>query len=413
MKIAIAVPLPVTIPQDFMRNLVGIITQTQRDFPDDEIHYFDKAGVRTDRNRNIILEILLEKNFDYVLWLDADMLYPHDIIKTYLQKDFDVMGCLYHKRGDGFAPVAYVKGLNPKKPYRPIDPRLVPKDTVIEVDGLGFGGMMVNMKVYRAMGSDKWMKYSDNFHLPYETDEPKLTHDLMFCQKVQEYGFKIMLHTGVRPGHLSEMPITQEDWERVRVEVEQPRIAVIMPTVNREMAKKTKKILESRAGMDCEIALVYDSEKKGYVWNCNKYVQVYLYDYYVYLTDDIFPSRNWLLDAYNLLIKKDAKMVGFNDGKWKGQLASCALVEAMWMRRNYEGNLFYPQYFGHYNDTELTLIAMQDKVYAYDPNISLIEIDHDKDTKSVNTKDRKLFNKRKETNFNGLVADTNLLNMFK
>lgn len=424
MNIAIAAPLPNTIPQDFPRNLTGIIAYTKAHLKDlDELHYVDKSGVRTDRNRNIMLEEMLKRDIDYVLWLDVDMIYPHDIICKYLEHDFDVMGCLYFKRAEPFSPVGYVKGDNPAKPYKPLDPRLLPENTVIEVDALGFGGMMVNMNMYRKMGEDKWMKYSDNFHLPYETDEPKLTHDILFCKTAQEHGGAIMLHTGVKPAHMGEIAIVQKHWEMERVESEPleykqttmgkvdfaPRIAVIMPTIHPELAEKTKKILEIRAGMPCDVKVILDFDKKGYVWNCNEFVKNNPdYDYYVPVTDDIFPSRNWLRDAYDLLKEKGAKMVGFNDGKWRGQLACCALIEREWMQNNYGGNLYFPGYFGHYNDTELTLLAMQDGVYAFDPNIMLIEVDYDKESKSINAVDRALFNMRKKGDFNGRVTREDL-----
>lgn len=418
MNIAIAAPLPNTIPQDFPRTLTGIINYTKNNLKGlDELHYVDKSGVRTDRNRNIMLEEMMKRDIDYVLWLDVDMIYPHDIICKYMEHDFDVMGCLYFKRAEPFSPIGYVKGDNPSKPYKPLDPRLIPKDTVIEVDALGFGGMMVNMKTYKMMGEDKWMKYSDNFYLPYETVEPKFTHDILFCKTAQEYGAKIMLHTGVRPAHMGEIAITEKHWLQERgsetIINNKPKIAVILPTIHSKLADKTVDILKTRAGMDCDIYKIEDTEKRGYVAICNEFAKEHdQYDYYVTATDDIFPSRNWLKDAYTLLVKSNAKLVGFADGKWKGQLACCALIERKWIRKNYGGNIYYPEYFGHYNDTELTLIAMQDGVYAFDPNIILMEVDYDKENKKVNPKDRALFQKRRSKDFDGLVTREDLKTMF-
>ena len=421
MNIAIAAPLPNTIPQDFPRTLTGIISYTKTHLKDlDQLHYFDKSGVRTDRNRNIILEQALARDVDYILWLDVDMIYPYDIICKYLENDFDVMGCLYFKRAEPFSPIGYIKGDNPAKPYKPLDPRLIPENTVIEVDALGFGGMMVNMNVYRTMGEDKWMKYSDNFHLPYETDEPKFTHDILFCKTAQEHGAKIMLHTGVKPAHMGEIAIVEKHWLQERGQEDlatsvppSPRIAVIMPTVNPKLAKKTANILHTRSGMPCSIRAINDHDRRGYVWSCNEFVKNNPdYDYYVTATDDIFPSRNWLKDAYDFMQEKGAKMVGFNDGKWEGRLACCALIEREWMKNNYGGDIYFPGYFGHYNDTELTLIAMQEGVYAFDPNIIFMEIDYEKESKGVNKEDKALFNRRLEHGFEGQVTRPDLLQMF-
>jgi hypothetical protein len=150
--------------------------------------------------------------------------------------------------------------------------------------------------------------------------------------------------------------------------------------------------------------------KEGFVGICNAVVRNHPADYYVYLTDDIFPSRNWLLDSIEAI--GDNKLLGYNDTKWKGAIATCGMVEANWMRSNYNGNMFYPKYFGHYNDTELTILAMNDKVYAYDPNISLAEVDYEKETKKVHKKDRELFSERKATMFDGRVTDKLLVENF-
>lgn len=412
-KIAIGVPTPQFISPDFMRNVIGIIAKTSEMKDLEDLEYLDKSGVRTDRNRNYILQHALDLNMDYILWLDSDMLYPHDIILKYLQSDFDVMGCLYFKRSSPYDPVGYVKGDDPLKPFHALDPRLLPKDAVLEVDGLGFGGMMVNMKVYKAMGDDKWMKYGDNFHLPYKC-EGQLTHDLEFCRTVQKHGFKIFMHTGIRPGHIADYVVTEEDWQREHqpIEKKEKKITVIMPTIHPEMAEKTAKILTERAGIPFDIVVIEDTERKGYVKICNDVVKITPSDYYAYVTDDVFPSRLWLKSAIEVMEEHKAGLFGFNDGKWNGAIATCGVVTKEFMQSNYGGDLFYPKYFGHYNDTELTMMATAKTLYVYSPNVSLIEIDYEKDTKHVNPLDKALFSERKKSHFDGKIIDQALIDKF-
>jgi hypothetical protein len=49
----------------------------------------------------------------------------------------------------------------------------------------------------------------------------------------------------------------------------------------------------------------------------------------------------------------------------------------------------------------LTILALSDKNYVYDPNISLIEVDYEKEQKKVHKADRALFAERKQTLFDG------------
>ncbi len=215
MKIAIGVPCPELIPISFAKNLIEIITTTSKMKGLESLVMIDAQGVRTDKNRNTILKKVLDGGFDYILWLDADMIFPPDIILTYMDVSFDVIGCLYFKRRHPFMPIGYVKGDNPLRPFKILNPDEIPEHSVLEVDGLGFGGMMVKLDVYRSMGDDMWMNYDSGFHLPFE-NEHSLTHDLVFCRKAQEYGYKILLHSDVRPAHIAERLITIDDWRRER-----------------------------------------------------------------------------------------------------------------------------------------------------------------------------------------------------
>jgi len=189
-------------------------------------------------------------------------------------------------------------------------------------------------------------------------------------------------------------------------------VVVIMPTIHPEIAKKTAKILKTRAGYSHQIVVVEDVNKTGFVAVCNQVVKDIPADFYVYLTDDIFPSRNWLKEAMEKLEEKQANLFGFNDGKYKGYLATCGLVRAEWMKKNYGGDMFFPGYFGHFNDTELTMVAMNENCYALDPNVSLIEVDYDKETKKLNKDDKELYNKRRTLKMDGLVTNEEVLKMF-
>lgn len=414
MKITIGIPSPEQISPKFaLESLPALISHAKQNIPNVDISILYQTGVRTDKNRNIIISKVLEAgDIDYILWLDADMYYPVDIISKYLAHEFDIIGCLYFKRSAPFNPVGYIKGTNPLKPFKQVDPLSLPKDTVVQVDGLGFGGVMVKTSVYKAMGDDKWMNYGVNYHLPYET-EGQLTHDLEWCRNAQKYGFNIYMHTGVKPTHLAEYQISQADWQREhKEESKTPSVNIILPTIHPEIAIKTAKILSSRANFPHKMFVVEDKDRSGFVATCNMVVRENPADYYVFLTDDIFPSRNWLKEAMRVAIEKKAGLVGFNDGKWNGVLATCGLVEHNWMIKNYNGNMFYPEYFGHFNDTEITMLAINDKTYAYNPNISLIEVDYEKETKGVHVKDREIFNRRKLTKFDGRITDERILNNY-
>jgi hypothetical protein len=213
MRIGVGIPCPEFVNSSFAFDNLPMVIGTARK-AGHEMYLKYQSGVRTDKNRNVILQEFLNAGLDYVLWLDADMMYPHNIVEKYLEADFDVIGCLYFKRVHPFDPIAYITNpdATPSAPYMSIDPSKIPDNAIAEVDGLGFGGMMVRMEVYKGMGEDKWTHYGDNFHIP-EPRAEQMTHDLVFCRDAQRHGFSIKLHTGVKPGHISTQVITQKNWE--------------------------------------------------------------------------------------------------------------------------------------------------------------------------------------------------------
>lgn len=207
-KVLIGCPTAPMVNISFVENLLAIISKAKK-IKDVEINFGYKTGVRTDRNRNEILKIALETGMDYILWLDTDMLYPTNIVEKLLKADKDIIGCLYFKRAIPFTPVGAYKSKKKEFSYNPLDPKSLPADSVIEVDGLGFGGMMVKTEVYRKMGDDMWANYGEEYHIPLGGGN-HLTHDFYFCRKAQEHGIHIHLHTGIKPGHLTEFVVDEK-----------------------------------------------------------------------------------------------------------------------------------------------------------------------------------------------------------
>lgn len=214
-NILIAIPSPdVVLPEFALDNLPSLIAYTKKLEFVENVWISYQKGVRTDKNRNMILQRALDQgNIDYILWLDADMLFPHTIVEQYFQlENPEIIGCLYFKRGDKFEPVVYTKSEKPFV-YKMVDPTKIPSNAIAEVDGLGFGGMMVSMELYKRMGLDAYSVYGEDFHIPYKTGGNQLTHDINFCRIAQEkYNARIHCHMGVRPGHIGDQVVTIDTW---------------------------------------------------------------------------------------------------------------------------------------------------------------------------------------------------------
>jgi len=175
------------------------------------------------------------------------------------------------------------------------------------------------------------------------------------------------------------------------------KVIVVIPTSMEDidLAQKAALVHKIRAGMECEVHIAIDHDKEGWVAMHNKLFKATKNECYVYSCADYIPGRNYLVRAFRLLEGSDVGLVGFNDGKWDGQIATVGIVKRSWAKENYEGDLFFPGYKYHYGDTELTNYAIVNEQYAYCPNAILMEIDYNKEVKQVNVQDRKKYNERK------------------
>jgi hypothetical protein len=421
-KIGIAIPAPQQVHPNFaLSNLPSILSYTKDKFPKSKLIVKYQTGVRTDSNRNLMVKELLEMGVDFILHLDADEIYPQDIIEAYLlanNKDpIDVIGAYYFKRSYPYNPVAYV--LNERddkniKPYREMLPQFVERGVVYECAGLGFGGMFVARHVYEKLGDDKWANYGKNFHIPEEMED-KLTHDLNFCKSVKSAGMSVRLHGSVRPAHIGEILITEKDYiDNMEIELKRvPDILVIMPHIDEELATKTANLMRVRAGVPHKMLLVEDKKRQGFVKTINTAVRNNKAELYVYTAQDAFVSRNWLYEAIMCQAKHMAEVVSFNDGKWDGAMAQFGLVTHNFLK-NYDGNLFPDCYNCNYCDVEITQVAKQQGRYAWAEKAIMMEIDYVKDLggKKVNMDDKALYNERKKTHFDGKVTNEDLLKEF-
>jgi hypothetical protein len=350
-----------------------------------------KSGVRTDSNRNFILnEFLKIPDLTHILWLDVDQIYPKNIVEKLISADKDIIGSVYFKREQPYDPVVYVKNKDKEKPYTPVDLSANPKKP-LEVDGVGFGGMLVKREVYESLGDDKWMTYGKNFHIPTAKIH-KESHDLNFCKICQKNGYKIWVHNDCYAYHISKIAVGLEDYYRASgldEPLKHSKIAVLMPCIDRTQGTHTIKQLADNAGLEADYFLLMDDERVGYVRKINEFVNNREYDFYVYTAQDAIAGENWLKIAHETLQRTHKGLLAFNDGKWDGKLASFGMVRASYLRPFFEDC-----YKSHYADTELSVKAYLDNQLAYNPKAILRESNEGKSKKKVSENDRKTFKKR-------------------
>jgi hypothetical protein len=187
---------------------------------------------------------------------------------------------------------------------------------------------------------------------------------------------------------------------------------MVMPYTNEGDARRAARLAASRAGVASLLLAVHDEGRQGFIASVNQAFAVTQSPWFGYMAQDAFAGRSWLSLAVLALQTKNAGLLGFNDGKWQGQMAAFGLAERVWAESVYGGAFFYPGYGSHYADAELTLIARDQGRYVYEPNSVLVEADWDKESAAVSASDRALFKARTAAGFDARVHSPQLLQLF-
>lgn len=145
-------------------------------------------GYRVDQIRNLIAE--WAKRYDYLFAVDSDIILPRDTLSKMLALDLDVVSGLYIQRKPGQHILElYREGRN--IPIEDIQGR-----GVVEVDGCGFGGVLIKSEVFRKM------QYPHFFYTSALDHANTISEDVYFCNKARALGFRIWADTSIHFGHV-------------------------------------------------------------------------------------------------------------------------------------------------------------------------------------------------------------------
>ncbi|MBI4016740.1 MAG: hypothetical protein HY363_03540 [Candidatus Aenigmarchaeota archaeon] len=147
-------------------------------------------------NRQKIIDRMLQKNYDYLLFLDTDVLPPQDIIPRLLAHKKDLvtgiyLGAMKIQGKIRQAPVIY--DFSHKKDYfKPVPLNSVLDEDVREIAACGFGCVMITRQVVQKVE----LRYNK---------ELGSGEDIPFCRDARElHGFKTFVDTSIKCTHMQK-----------------------------------------------------------------------------------------------------------------------------------------------------------------------------------------------------------------
>lgn len=148
--------------------------------------------------RDTIARMAVDNGYDYVLYVDSDMVFTADDVKKVVSHQADICSGLYVTRRGENKNVCYSKIITRRRfPYRA--PKLI-EDIATSgygsVAAVGFGFCLVSVRALKSM----FKRYKSLF-------EPKwgVGEDIAFCIRAKKCGYSIFTDRDVKLGHIGEI----------------------------------------------------------------------------------------------------------------------------------------------------------------------------------------------------------------
>ena len=204
MKTMIAIPCMDTVQTEFAQSLMRmkLVGEVQHAFLSCSLIY---------KSRNDLADMAIQAKADYVLWLDSDVIFPSTLMVDLMadMEGRDMVTGIYHMRRPPFKPVIWKKlrqGIVPADNENE-DWDDYPKDEIFEIDGCGFGCVMMRASMLQPIVD----RYHDLF-----SPLPGYGEDLSFCVRARSCGFKIHADPKLQIGHKGSLIISDETFDAFR-----------------------------------------------------------------------------------------------------------------------------------------------------------------------------------------------------
>lgn len=157
-----------------------------------EIELFIPNSYSVDVARNTIAKYAQENKFDYILWVDSDMILPKDTLTRLLKHNKDIVAGVYAYKiinNDRVVAKRMVEG-----DYEDLKvPEIQSSRGLIKIDAFGFGCVLTKVKIFKKI-SYPWFIYT-----------LEMGEDVYFCRKAQNEGLKLYLDTDLICGHKGQI----------------------------------------------------------------------------------------------------------------------------------------------------------------------------------------------------------------
>ena len=216
-KSLVAIPCMDQCPSPFMQSVSSILTP-----PEDRSLIATQMGslIYTSRNELALRamkfgkdedgdDAIIDTDFDYVLWLDSDMVFGQDLLirmkKVMDENDLDFLTGLYFRRVPPYSPVLFdTLEITEEGGCHWTDFKSVPEQGLFKVGGCGFGAVLIKTDVL----FDVQARFGNMFQPIANMGE-----DLSFCWRARQCGYDIWCDPSIELLHVGYVAIGRKFYE--------------------------------------------------------------------------------------------------------------------------------------------------------------------------------------------------------
>ncbi|TET10494.1 hypothetical protein E3J84_03950 [Candidatus Aerophobetes bacterium] len=203
----VAICLPTYDMKVNIRTMISLATMWKPN------HYYKyKYGPTIDVNRNVLVqEALLDEGTTHILFVDTDMIIPHNLLGRFLlhmedDKTIDVMSGIYFQRDIPFRSTQFLEwGDEFFKRLRAAD---YPEGALVDIDAAGAGALLIKRDVFDKIKQPHFEFLLLNYGCQY------LGEDITFFKKMKEAGLRTCVDTSIICQHIGAGLIVPLVFER-------------------------------------------------------------------------------------------------------------------------------------------------------------------------------------------------------
>ena len=206
MRIAIATLTQETLPVEYTLSLIKMVHETKL-----TCSFLINRSANITLGRNNQFFEAKENNYDYILYIDSDIVFPGDALKKLIALDKDVASGIYYSREYPFRPV-----IHKFVEHNQIRNYTEWPESPFKVDSTGAGFLLIRNTVFDIFEKNKYEPFAI---VPNGLGEEP-SDDTCFCIRCKEKMIDIWVDPSIELGHIRKDVVTSKHWEIAKANIE-------------------------------------------------------------------------------------------------------------------------------------------------------------------------------------------------